>query len=81
MVDPDLLEADSYCVGDFTTIKSILMLRKVSYIAIWVFALLGTACVVIGYSKDNSDQLDYGLVWCGIAIIAALVYRYSKRRN
>lgn len=57
------------------------MLRKVSYIAIWVFALLGVVCVILGNIEDNSERLEYGIVWCGIALIAALVYRYSKRSN
>ena len=55
------------------------MLRKSSYVALWIFAILGVANIILGYRADDPDQFDYGLVWLGIATVAALVYRFSKR--
>jgi hypothetical protein len=56
------------------------MLRKTSLVAIFGFALLGTANFILGKVNNSPDQFEYGLVWLGIATIAALVFWLSRRK-
>ena len=55
------------------------MLRKSSYTAIWIFTIIGLTYISLGYTKDNSQQIESGFVWCGIAAILAFVFWLSKR--
>lgn len=57
------------------------MLRKSSYTAIWIFTIIGLTYISFGYIKNNSQQIENGFTWCGIAAILGVVFWLSKRKQ